>query len=427
MDSVYYPVDVQVSRPLWTEGDRNMSQFFIYAYANFSWYGNPTPQNILGVHWDMTVKEEIQRYLALNTTENSTTLWNYRQKECSFWTEYLPSVIGYITPTYPPTTEFWWEPNSPLQQAFWSMSSVSLFLLVLVVIFFLLWRNANRQSKIRYGDAAAGSLASLKHHPDHFDHIDDKGRISPALSNRSGYTERSRLENHDGVSLRSFTGAPLQPSPSTHSLRSLGLTRVGGPQPQPHSRQPSLVMNGRQPIMNGLPIQSLTPAVTPTPQHRPMPGPPAPMMQMTQLPPQLSQPYTVQGMAVGPGEIPNSAGPFINGGMHDLSNDSIQSQQSGGLQFDPRAGPRRGPAQPQMDASLGLGPPQANVVPMSQPRAPTKLVPGRMSQNSDKNRPPPKSPGPGPRPIINGGPASKPESRAGPRAARGGFLPSTAV
>ena len=115
MDSVYYPVDVQVSRPLWTEGDRNMSQFFIYAYANFSWYGNPTPQNILGVHWDMTIKEEIQRYLALNTTENSTTLWNYRQKECAFWTEYLPSVIGYITPTYPPTTEFWWEPNSPLQ------------------------------------------------------------------------------------------------------------------------------------------------------------------------------------------------------------------------------------------------------------------------------------------------------------------------
>merc|ERR1712241_1191454 len=119
-------------------GDRNMSQFFIYAFANFSWWGNPT-------------------------TENSTTYWNYRQKECAFWTEYLPSVIGMLTPTYPPTTEFWWEPDSPLQIAFWSMSSVCLFLLVLVVICCLLWRNAKRMSKDRYYDG--GSIASLKHYP----------------------------------------------------------------------------------------------------------------------------------------------------------------------------------------------------------------------------------------------------------------------
>ena len=71
-----------------------MSEFFIYAFANFSWYGNPTPKNILGVHWDMTVPGEIQKFLAVNTTENSTTLWNYRQRECAFWMEYLPSVIG---------------------------------------------------------------------------------------------------------------------------------------------------------------------------------------------------------------------------------------------------------------------------------------------------------------------------------------------
>ena len=66
---------------------------------------NPTPKNILGVHWDMATNGEILKYLAVNTTENSTTLWNYRQRECAFWTEYLPTVIGYITPTYPPTTE----------------------------------------------------------------------------------------------------------------------------------------------------------------------------------------------------------------------------------------------------------------------------------------------------------------------------------
>jgi hypothetical protein len=57
------------------------------------------------VHWTPAKQGEILEYLALNTTENSTTLWNYRQRECAFWTEYLPTVIGYITPTYPPTTE----------------------------------------------------------------------------------------------------------------------------------------------------------------------------------------------------------------------------------------------------------------------------------------------------------------------------------
>jgi len=105
MDPVFFPEDRQISRHLWTESDRNMSEFFIFALSNFSWYGHPTPKNILGVHWDMTVPGEIQQYLAVNRTENSTTLWNYRQRECAFWTEYLPSIVMYITPTYPPTTE----------------------------------------------------------------------------------------------------------------------------------------------------------------------------------------------------------------------------------------------------------------------------------------------------------------------------------
>ena len=39
MDPVFFPEDQRVSRHLWTEGDRNMSEFFIYAFANFSWYG----------------------------------------------------------------------------------------------------------------------------------------------------------------------------------------------------------------------------------------------------------------------------------------------------------------------------------------------------------------------------------------------------
>ena len=424
MDSVYYPADVQVSRPLWTEGDRNMSEFFIYAYANFSWYGNPTPKNILGVHWDMTIKEEIQRYLALNTTENSTTLWNYRQKECAFWTEYLPNVIGYITPTYPPTTEFWWEPESPLQIAFWSINSVCLFLLVMVVVSCLLWRNAKRMSKERYVDA--GSLASLKQYPPDIGG-DFSGRASPALSHRSGITGKTMLENQDGVSLKSFQGGTLQPSPSTHSLRSLGLTRVVPPPvSQPHSRAGSVM--GRP---NGLPAQgplqgmAITPAVTPTPQHRQLP-PQVPQHQ--QLP--LSQPYTINGMAVGPGEMPNGAGPFVNGGLHNTSDDSIRSGHSqtnpGQVMFDPR-GSQRGQMMMMgnMDTSLeSVGgtrhPPGVQVLPLqplSVARPHTKLVPGRMGGQ--------KSPGPVTR--SQGLPA-RPESRtSGRQNNRSNIIPSTAV
>lgn len=57
-----------------------------------------------------------------------------------------------MVPTYPPTTEFWWEPKEPLQIAFWSMSAACLLLIVLVVICCILWRNAKRQSDRFYDD-----------------------------------------------------------------------------------------------------------------------------------------------------------------------------------------------------------------------------------------------------------------------------------
>ena len=87
------------------ESNFSSSCFKFYFPIFYLFHRNPTPKNILGVHWDMAKQGEILEYLAVNTTENSTTLWNYRQRECAFWTDYLPTVIGYITPTYPPTTE----------------------------------------------------------------------------------------------------------------------------------------------------------------------------------------------------------------------------------------------------------------------------------------------------------------------------------
>lgn len=45
------------------------------------------------------------KYLNINTTYNTTIKQNYRQMESAFWFEYLPTVIGIVVPTYPPTTE----------------------------------------------------------------------------------------------------------------------------------------------------------------------------------------------------------------------------------------------------------------------------------------------------------------------------------
>ncbi|RZC37209.1 neuroligin-4, Y-linked, partial [Asbolus verrucosus] len=138
-------------RNQWTNNDRNMSHFFMKAYTNFARYGNPTYTQILGMHFEVAKHGEL-KYLNINTTYNSSIKWNFRQTESAFWTQYLPTVVGHLVPTYPPTTEFWWEPRAPLQIAFWSMSAACLLLVVLLVVCCMLWRNAKRQSDRYYND-----------------------------------------------------------------------------------------------------------------------------------------------------------------------------------------------------------------------------------------------------------------------------------
>lgn len=151
MDTEFFPKKEHLQRNMWTDNDRNMSHFFMQTYTNFARYGNPTPQQVLGMHFQRAYQGEI-RYLNINTTYNSSILLNYRQTECAFWTQYLPTVIGVLVPTYPPTTEYWWEPKEPLQIAFWSMSVACFFLIVLVVICCIMWRNAKRQSDRFYDE-----------------------------------------------------------------------------------------------------------------------------------------------------------------------------------------------------------------------------------------------------------------------------------
>ncbi|XP_018325997.1 neuroligin-4, Y-linked isoform X2 [Agrilus planipennis] len=161
MDVEFFPPKLRFTRNQWTNNDRNMSHFFMKAYSDFARYGNPSHTQILGLHFELATMGQI-KYLNINTTYNSTILWNYRQTESAFWSQYLPTVVGHLVPTYPPTTEFWWEPREPLQIAFWSMSAGCLFLIVLVVVCCMLWRNAKRQSDRYYN----GELFLQENDPD---------------------------------------------------------------------------------------------------------------------------------------------------------------------------------------------------------------------------------------------------------------------
>ncbi|XP_075229827.1 carboxyl ester lipase-like protein Gli isoform X2 [Lycorma delicatula] len=144
MDAEYFPAKPHLERTMWTNNDRNMSHFFMKAFTDFAKYGNPTHTQILGLHFEKAETGQL-KYLNLNTTYNSSILMNYRQTESAFWTWYLPTVVGILVPTYPPSTEFWWEPKEPLQIAFWSVSTMCLLLIVVVVICCILWRNAKRE------------------------------------------------------------------------------------------------------------------------------------------------------------------------------------------------------------------------------------------------------------------------------------------
>lgn len=143
MDQEFFPNKYRLERQAWTNNDRNMSHFFMKAYTDFARFGNPTRSRILGIHFEMATEGQL-RYLNLNTTFNSSIELNYRQTELAFWTVYLPTVIGRVLPTYPPITEYWWEPKQPLQIAFWTVSSACLLLVALLVVCCMLWRNAKR-------------------------------------------------------------------------------------------------------------------------------------------------------------------------------------------------------------------------------------------------------------------------------------------
>ncbi|KAL0268985.1 UNVERIFIED_CONTAM: hypothetical protein PYX00_010741 [Menopon gallinae] len=151
MDIEFFPSSLKLKRDMWTENDRNMSHFFMKAYSDFARFGNPSPQQIFDIHFEAARQGEI-KYLNINTTFNSSIMYNYRQTEFAFWSSYLPTIIGSFFPLYRPYGDYWWEPKEPLQIAFWSISGVCLLLSVALVMCCILWRNAKRETDRYYGD-----------------------------------------------------------------------------------------------------------------------------------------------------------------------------------------------------------------------------------------------------------------------------------
>lgn len=125
--------------------------------------------------------------------------------------QYLPTVIGVLVPTYPPSTEFWWEPREPLQIAFWSMTAACMFLMVIVVMCCILWRNAKLQAD-RFYDG---------------DIFIDAGESDGVLGIENTVTQTHPLRSRDNIYEFKDT-KPTKSLPDTSSLRSpssIGITQ----------------------------------------------------------------------------------------------------------------------------------------------------------------------------------------------------------
>jgi hypothetical protein len=192
-----------------------MSQLFLESWANFAKYPNcgpenlgksrlcgPTPYALFNtIIWKPMERKNLQ-YLSINST-NSTGLWqtsqwetsdlsinmnawstsimwkDYKQKACQFWNDYIPSLVGKIPPTWPPTYEPYEVELRIYRAATWSVMAALIVLLFLLLLCSCLYCRAKRYSfcwtchtfddnliflsifSYRYGDAAIDDYINI--------------------------------------------------------------------------------------------------------------------------------------------------------------------------------------------------------------------------------------------------------------------------
>ncbi|XP_041361645.1 cholinesterase 1-like isoform X2 [Gigantopelta aegis] len=129
--------------------DRNISQYMINMWTNFTVRGNPTPEDqpifeFRNATW-INYNQYNHSYLSItNKTENLT---NYRQKEFAFWKEYFPKVSGrYIfgggTTPSPQNAK-----ASVYELTTWSLVAVATLLIILIVSVCIVLARKSRTKK----------------------------------------------------------------------------------------------------------------------------------------------------------------------------------------------------------------------------------------------------------------------------------------
>ena len=180
MDPRFFPSALELEKAEWTEADRNMSQLIMEAWANFAKYPNcrpgstllcgPTPYALFNtIVWQPMEPKNLQ-YLSINSTNYTGTwqtgvwqpfetnqrqlnmnpfstsiMWrDYKQKACQFWNDYIPSLVGRVPPTWPPTYEPYELELHIYRAATWSVLAALIILLVLVFVCSCLYCRAKR-------------------------------------------------------------------------------------------------------------------------------------------------------------------------------------------------------------------------------------------------------------------------------------------
>lgn len=151
MDPKFYPENLDLKDIVWSEGDRNMSQLFMQAWANFAKNGDPmSPASLFGtIRWEPAARGLLQ-YLCMNGTyyealnSSSYLLRDYRQKEAQFWNSYLPQLVLEPRPTWPPWEEPLARENRIVTTSLYGVAAAACLFLLLAILGFCCYCKAAR-------------------------------------------------------------------------------------------------------------------------------------------------------------------------------------------------------------------------------------------------------------------------------------------
>lgn len=123
--------------------DRNMSEYMMSLWTNFSSYGDPTPRRFNLNYFKNTTWREynIYNHSYFYISNSSYNYTNYRQKDFGFWASYFPQLAS--RPGSSATSSPIIETNDNFQISTWSLTALS-SLLVIIIIALCIVNHRNR-------------------------------------------------------------------------------------------------------------------------------------------------------------------------------------------------------------------------------------------------------------------------------------------